>query len=183
VGVAPQNGFNGAVMLNAYGLASGMTAGFNPNPTSSTSTLILIAGAASPPGTYPITIQGASGSLNANTTLVLSVTATGPFVSFSPTALTWGKVKVGKKSVAETVTVQNSGVATLDVSSISTTGDFAREAGPKKTDCGNTLAVGASCTVRVTFSPTQKGLRAGSLIFTDNAPASPQSVPLSGTGR
>jgi hypothetical protein len=35
----------------------------------------------------------------------------------------------------------------------------------------------------VTFTPTQKGLRTGDLNFTDNAPGSPQSVALSGTGK
>jgi len=36
--------------------------------------------------------------------------------------------------------------------------------------------------VEVTFTPTQVGARTGSLTFTDNAPNSPQTVPLSGTG-
>jgi hypothetical protein len=35
----------------------------------------------------------------------------------------------------------------------------------------------------VTFTPTQKGLRTGAVTITDNAPDSPQSVPLSGTGK
>ncbi len=106
-----------------------------------------------------------------------------PAISFNPASLKWAKVLVGKTSGAKKVTVTNSGSATLDITSIAATGDFARKAGPKKTDCGSTLAAGASCTVRVTFTPTQTGLRTGDLNFTDNASGSPQSMALSGTGK
>jgi len=37
--------------------------------------------------------------------------------------------------------------------------------------------------VKVSFTPTQTGLRTGSLTFTDNAAGSPQSVALTGTGK
>jgi hypothetical protein len=55
----------------------------------------------------------------------------------------------------------------------------------KVTPCvnGSAVAAGASCEVGVTFTPTQTGLRTGDLTFTDNAPNSPQSVGLSGTGK
>ena len=86
-------------------------------------------------------------------------------------------------SAPKTVHVKNTGTATLNITNIATSGDFARKAGPPKTDCGSTLAAGATCTVRVTFTPTQKGARTGNLTFTDNAPNSPQQVPLSGTGK
>jgi hypothetical protein len=106
-----------------------------------------------------------------------------PAISFNPASLTFAKVLVGKTSGAKKVTVTNPGSSTLNITSIAATGDFARKAGPKKTDCGSALAAGASCTVRVTFTPTQTGLRTGDLNFTDNAPGSPQSVALSGTGK
>jgi hypothetical protein len=47
---------------------------------------------------------------------------------------------------------------------------------------GLTLAPGSSCSVSIDFSPTASGTRSGTLIVTDNAPDSPQSVPISGTG-
>ena len=104
-------------------------------------------------------------------------------IGFSPTSLAFPKVVVGKTSAAKKVTVSNTGDATLTISSITTSGPFARKAGPKKTDCGTSLAVGATCTVRVTFTPTEAGTQTGDLIFTDNASGSPQQVPLSGTGK
>jgi len=49
--------------------------------------------------------------------------------------------------------------------------------------CGATLAPGKLCKIRVTFTPTQVGSPTGNGTITDNAPDSPQLVPLSGTGK
>jgi len=111
-----------------------------------------------------------------------------PQVTFSPTSLKWGKVLVGHTAGAKKVTVTNTGTAALDITNFATSGDFALvpvKATKKITPCvnGGTVAVGASCVAKVSFTPTQKGSRTGNLTFTDNAPGSPQSVPLSGTGK
>jgi len=44
------------------------------------------------------------------------------------------------------------------------------------------LQPGASCTMHVTFTPTSAGARSGDVFIKDNAPGSPQKLPLSGTG-
>lgn len=168
--------------LSASGLPTGVTAGFNPNPTATTSTLTLTVGAGTATGTSAITINGVSGSLSSSTSLKITVTGNGPVIAFNPASLTFANTKVGKTSHAQTVTVSNTGSSTLDISTITTSGPFARKSGPKKTDCGTSLAAGATCTVRVVFKPTQKGTTAGDLTFTDNAAGSPQQVPLGGTG-
>jgi Protein of unknown function (DUF1573) len=180
--VVPANGFAGNVTLGASGLPSGVTAGFSPNPTATTSTLTLTASATATTGTSTVTITGTSGSLTATTTLSLTVTGGtgGPVLTLSPTSLTWGNIVLGLTGPAKTVTVTNTGTATVNISSITTSGDFAQTASPKP--CGSTLAVGASCKIKVTFTPTQLGLRTGNLTLTDNASNSPQAVPLSGTG-
>jgi hypothetical protein len=48
--------------------------------------------------------------------------------------------------------------------------------------CGTSLAAGASCTVGVTFTAAALGSVTGTLTFADDAPNSPQTVSLSGTG-
>jgi hypothetical protein len=55
----------------------------------------------------------------------------------------------------------------------------------KITPCasGTNLSPGASCEIKVSFTPTETGARTGSVNFTDNAPGSPQSVTLTGTGK
>jgi subtilase family serine protease len=113
----------------------------------------------------------------------------GPVVSLSPTSLTWiGKKAIGVKASAKLVTLTNTGTATLSITNIAASGDFALLAVKQTktvTPCasGGTVAAGGSCEIKVTFTPTQAGARSGNLTFTDNAPNSPQNVALSGTGK
>ena len=180
--VVPVNGFSGSVTLSASGLPSGVTAGFSPNPTTSTSALTLTASATAATGTSTVTITGVSGSLTHTTTLSLTVNSSGggAAVTLTPTSLAFGNVVVGVTSAGKTVSVKNTGTATLNISNIATSGDFAQATSPMP--CGSTLAVGASCKIKVTFTPTQLGARTGNITITDNASNSPQTVPLSGTG-
>jgi hypothetical protein len=105
--------------------------------------------------------------------------AGGPAVSLSATTLNFKKVPIGQTSSPKTVTLTNTGTATLNISSITASGDFHIS----NNTCGATVAAGASCAVSVTFTPTKKGTRAGNLTFTDNAPNSPQLVSLTGVGQ
>jgi hypothetical protein len=98
-----------------------------------------------------------------------------------PTSLKWGKIFVGVKSGAKSITLTNSGTATLNISSVTASGDFAIK--PVKLSCGSTVAAGASCLIKVTFTPTQLGVRTGQVTITDDAPDSPQHVSLTGTGK
>jgi subtilase family serine protease len=111
-----------------------------------------------------------------------------PAVSLSPASLTWGKIVVGVTSGKKTVTLTNTGTATLDIASIVPSGDFALAtvtATKKVTPCvnGGTVAAGATCEIKVTFTPLQTGALTGDITFTDNASNSPQQVSLSGTGK
>jgi kumamolisin len=186
--VVPSDGFSGSVTLGASGLPNGVSAQFNPNPTSTTSTLTLTVGSGAATGSSTITITGTSGSVTASTTLSLTVTPNGPVVSFSPTSLTFPKRTVGTTSTAHKVVLTNTGISTLNLTSIAISGDFALatvKQTKKVIPCasGGTVAAGASCTFAVTFTPTQTGARIGDVTFTDNAPGSPQQFPLSGTGK
>ncbi len=103
----------------------------------------------------------------------------GPAVSLSASALNFKKVGIGRTSAPQTVTLTNVGNATLNISSITASGDFSIS----NNTCGATVAAGANCAVSVTFTPTKKGARKGTLSFNDDAPGSPQTVALSGTGQ
>jgi kumamolisin len=178
--VTPSGGFSGSVNLVASGLPSGVTAGFNPNPTTTSSILTLTASASAATGTSTVTITGTSGSITAQTTISLTVTTVAgqPAVTLTPTSLTFANTVTGKTSAAKTVTMTNSGTGTLNITSIVASGDFAISS----STCGSTLAVGKNCKFKVTFTPTQLGTRTGAVTITDNAPNSPQSVALTGTG-
>jgi hypothetical protein len=73
--VAPVNGFTGTVAFGVTGLPSGATATFNPASvtTSGSTTMSVATSAATPPGSYPLTIQGTSGprTRTVNVTLVV----------------------------------------------------------------------------------------------------------------
>jgi len=103
----------------------------------------------------------------------------GAAVTLSATLLNFKKVLLGQTSAPQTVTLTNTGIATLNISSITASGDFHIS----NNTCGPTVAAGANCAVKVTFTPTKKGARTGTLTFTDNAPNSPQTVALKGAGQ
>ena len=111
---------------------------------------------------------------------VVLLTGTGvaaPAVSLSTTNVTFTPVVVGTTSNPQSVTMSNTGSGALTITSIIVTGDFAQT-----NTCGTSLAVGASCTISVTFTPTVAGSRTGSITITDNAANSPQIVSLGGGG-
>jgi hypothetical protein len=124
-------------------------------------------------GTLAIT-DDAEGSPH---TVDLSGTGVQAGVSLSPSSLSFGDQLVGTPSTAQSVTLTNSGTTTLTISNISITGDFSQS-----NTCGSSLAAGANCAINVTFTPTATGGRSGAVTVTHDAPGSPHSVPLTGTG-
>ncbi|HEV2177941.1 MAG TPA: FG-GAP-like repeat-containing protein [Terriglobia bacterium] len=110
-------------------------------------------------------------------TIGLSGTGTAPAVTLAPTSLTFPAQNTGTTSAAETITLTNSGNATLTLTSVVASAQFA-----ETNTCGGSVAAGASCTVSVTFTPTATGTQTGTVTLTDNAPGSPQVENLSGVG-
>jgi Abnormal spindle-like microcephaly-assoc'd, ASPM-SPD-2-Hydin len=105
----------------------------------------------------------------------------GPAVTLSPTSVSFGNQATGTTSAAQTVTLTNSGTAALTINSIAVSGtnasDFAQT-----NNCPASLNVNANCTINVTFTPTATGTRSANVTVTDNAPGSPHTVALTGTG-
>ncbi len=115
-----------------------------------------------------------------NSPQTIALTGTGqlaPLVTLSPASITFGNQNVGTASAPQTLTLTNSGSAALTIGLIQTTGNFAQT-----NNCGASLAVSASCTVNVTFSPAQPGNLYGTISITDNAFNSPQTEILAGVG-
>jgi hypothetical protein len=119
-----------------------------------------------------------------NSPQVISISGTGgPQVSVTPISVKFLATNVGTTSVAKTATIKNHLKTPVTISGISFTGtnpgDFAESA----TTCTGSLAALSSCTVSVTFTPTATGARSAVLSISDSAIGSPQTVPLSGTGK
>ncbi|HZT68609.1 MAG TPA: SBBP repeat-containing protein [Terriglobia bacterium] len=130
----------------------------------------VIAGA--PQSTY----AGASSSTNAFIAKISPQDA--PAVAFTPQSLAFGNQDVNFASSPKSVTLVNEGSAPLSITSVSASGPFS-----ETDNCSTGVAAGGgTCTIQVTFTPTQTGSATGQINVTDNAQGSPQSISLSGTG-
>jgi hypothetical protein len=109
------------------------------------------------------------------------LTGTGTFVQLVPTTLNFGTQPVGTRSLAKTITLTNKGNSTVTITGISITGTDAKDFAETNT-CGETVASGASCFIKVTFKPLAKGKRTANVSVYDNGGGSPQEVGLIGTG-
>lgn len=108
-------------------------------------------------------------------------TNTAPVASLSSTTLGFGPVNTGSTSSEQTITLSNTGAATLQLSAISiSNSEFARVGGT----CTPTtaLAVSASCSINLTFTPATAGVRSATLSITHNATVATSTVSLAGTG-
>jgi hypothetical protein len=123
-------------------------------------------------GSLPITVT-TPGNQIANLVLVVGPTAS--LARFSATTLDFDSVLIGTNSNAQSLTITNAGSAPLVISNVNTVGQYSQT-----NNCA-TLALGASCSVSITFSPTSAGGQTGNLIVTDNSPGSPHVILLQGT--
>ena len=105
---------------------------------------------------------------------------TAPIATLSPTSVNFGNQTVGTTSAGQPITLTNTGSASLALTSITATGNFAQT-----NNCpvgAGSLAPSAFCTITVTFTPSTTGVRSGSISVVDNASGSPHTVALNGTG-
>jgi hypothetical protein len=103
-------------------------------------------------------------------------------VTASPASLTFGSQAVGTTSSAQTVVLTNTGANPLLITSITTSGDFAETDSETAKCLGQTVMSGASCSMEVTFAPTQTGSRTGVVTIGGNLTGGDVTVALSGTG-
>jgi hypothetical protein len=103
-----------------------------------------------------------------------------PVAQFSPTKLSFGTHAVNSGTTLP-VQLTNSGQTPLDISNVSIggtdAGDFSQT-----NNCPAILSATMSCTISVTFTPSVKGARTGTVIVTDNVAGGQSTVALTGTG-
>src|SRR5690606_28449685 len=90
-----------------------------------------------------------------------------------------GSSPVGVQTGGTQVTIGNTGTASATITSVlsSSVSEF-----PIVGNTCGIVAAGANCKVTVAFKPLASGARGGSLTITSNAPGSPHTVALAGTG-
>ncbi len=97
-------------------------------------------------------------------------------LQITPSALNFGSIAIGA-SANLTLTLSNTGTASVTNLALSLTGDYALT-----TPCTTTLAPNATCTATITFTPTTLGPRTGTLTIASSDASFPTVVPLTGTG-
>jgi hypothetical protein len=133
----------------------------------------------------PTTGGGASGNVTVtsdatNSPLSIALTGAGaqPGLSITPASFAFGSVVDGKTK-SQTFTLTNTGSAALTISQLGVSGTGYSLSGLVTP---STVAAGASTTFSATFAPTTAGSLSGTITITSNAPTSPSTVALSGTG-
>jgi hypothetical protein len=102
-------------------------------------------------------------------------------LQFNPASVTFPSTSVGFASTPVSVNITNTGLAAVTVSNVTFTGPSAVEFA-QTNNCTVALLPTGSCTVQVTLTPSAIGTRNAYLSIASNTSASPQYVPLTGTG-
>ena len=155
------------------------TATATPKATATSTVTATATGASTPTPTATATSTSTS-----TMTPTPSPTATAPFPpQVIPPTLSFGTTTVvGKSSKPKALKIKNVAKKkgpplTIQMESVSS-GAFA-----VKSQCHKTLKPGKTCKVTVSFSPPDTNPQAATLMIFDNAPGSPHTIPLSGTGK
>jgi hypothetical protein len=110
------------------------------------------------------------------TAALTGVGAPAAAIVLSPVAVTYLGTNVGSASVAQNITISNTGGVTANLQTPVLSGDFAITANT----CGPTLGASSGCTVSVVFRPTASGTRTGNFSVIDSAGT--QTASLTGLG-
>lgn len=104
-------GFSGAVDFRLDGLPAGASSSFSPSPTTQSTVLYVTPSAATPSGTYLLSVVGQAGSTTRATAVVLVVRRTGDFaLGLAPLSVT---VPAGNDAVAAVNVLRRAGSGTL----------------------------------------------------------------------
>src|SRR5262249_21249859 len=125
--------------------------------------------------TASVAPSGSTGSIPPRT---LRPADAGSGIAVFPTSLNFGTQTVSTTTAPQFVYLTNIGTGALAIASITTSGDFTGT-----NNCGSTVAVGASCAIAVSFTPSVAGARTGGLTIVDDAAGAPHTVSLAGTGQ
>jgi Abnormal spindle-like microcephaly-assoc'd, ASPM-SPD-2-Hydin len=155
------SGFSRATTLSA-GQSLALPVSFTPpQPGSMTGSLKIMSNATNSPTMVPLSGNGVESQL-----------------SVSPASVSFGSLTTGKTS-SQSVTISNSGTASLTITSASVSGTGFSDSG---ITLPLTIPAGLSSEFTVIFAPTTAGTFAGTLTLVNNSATPSVSVALSGTG-
>jgi len=128
-------------------------------------------------GTRTAVLSISDSAANTPQSVSLSGVGSNSNATLTPSSLAFAAQLINTSSPSQPATLTNAGTATINITSISTTGPFSQT-----NTCTSTLGAGASCIINVVYTPTKSGTQTGTLSVVDDAGNSPQMVALSGVG-
>jgi len=155
---------------------NGITTPFTLNATATATLNVVFAPTTGGSASGSVTVT--SNATNSPLTISLSGTVAQPGLTIAPASFAYGSVTDGQTK-SQTFTLTNTGATSLTISQLSVSGAGYSLSGLATP---STIAAGASATFSALFAPTTAGSLPGTITITSNAPGSPSTVALSGTG-
>ncbi len=128
--------------------------------------------------TFAVVVSNTVGTVTSSAATLTVNAAAAPAIQVSSSSINFGNAVVGS-SLSQALIITNTGTATLTITQIT-------ESGAAFSVSGYSLPLnvgaGQQSTINVAFMPASVGLASGNISILSNAPTSPTSVSLSGTG-
>lgn len=175
----------GGAGMAEYAIAAGTTCTAGATVNGGASCVVQVSFTPGAIGARPASLSIAHSASATAATVALNGTGSAvpqPAVSLSAASLTFAAQSVGTNSVAQTVTLTNSGQATLTLTNLSAGGAAAAEFMRAGTcAAGTSIPAGGTCTIQVAFAPAVIGTRTAALTVASNASNGDATLALSGT--
>ena len=127
---------------------------------------------------FRVVVTNTAGTATSSAATLTVNPAPAPAIQVNPTSINFGNGVVGI-SLSQALIIKNTGTATLTITQVTATGSAFSVSGfslPLNVNAGQ------QTTITVAFLPTVIGSASGNISIVSNAPTSPTSVALSGTG-
>jgi hypothetical protein len=128
--------------------------------------------------TFGVVVTNTAGTVTSSAATLTVNPAPAPVIQPNPTSFNFGNDVVGT-NLSQVLIIKNTGTAALTISQITATGPGFSVGG---FSLPLNVNVGQQITVTMAFLPTALGTVSGNISIVSNAPTSPTSVALSGTG-
>ncbi len=150
-------------------------------PGNACSVLIVFTPSATGSRSAAVTITSNASPATESAQLTGTGLAPAPAVTLAPGSLDFGALPQGS-SASLNISVTNSGTSALHVTTVVVGGANAGDYSSSSPTCNFAIAANSACTIIVTFAPLAPGLRSAAVSITDDAPGSPQTIAVKGTG-
>jgi len=128
--------------------------------------------------TFSVVVTNTAGTVTSAAATLTVNPAPAPAIQVNPTSINFGNAVVGI-NLSQVLIIKNTGTATLTISQVTSAGSGFSVSG---FSLPLNVSAGQQTTITVDFLPTVVGSASGNISIVSNAPTSPTSVGLSGTG-